>query len=212
MSKNNSNNSKSSSQFNNYASGIKFKYKYGQKFRRSDFILGDERSVNIELEEKPELCKKHKNEIEFKPSTKQPIDQNKYKAFKKKYNIEEEIDEREEYEQLDEKNSIKNKKNQVLPSKIRTSIYTKQDYKEQKNKIIEDENDNEKEDKIKMDDKIKNSLNNNQNEDNDIESKYDYKVSKGVNLKEEILSIDSNLKKIKIRIKKLNGMKMSIKD
>jgi len=182
MSKNNSSNSKSSSQFNNYASGIKFKYKYGQKFRRSDFILGDERSANIELEEKPELNKKHKNEVEFKPSTKQPIDQNQYKAFKKKYNIEEEIDEREDDEQLYEKNSIKNKNNQALPSKIRSSIYTKQDYKEQKNKIIEDENDNdnEKEDKIKMDDKIKNSLNNNQNEDNDIESKYDYKLSKRV--------------------------------
>lgn len=180
MSKKNNDNSKSSSYFNNYASGIKFKYKHGNKLRRSDFVLGDEHSANIELEEKPELNKKHKNEIEFKPSTKQTIDQNKYKTFKKKYNIEEEIDEREEEdEQIEEKNSIKNKKNETPPSKIRASIYTEQNYKKQKNKIIKDEDDNEEEDKIVIENKINNSLDEKQNED-DIESKYDYKYSKGI--------------------------------
>jgi len=181
MSKNNNDNSKSSSYFNNYASGIKFKYKNGNKLRRSDFILGDEHSANIELEEKPELNKKHKNEIEFKPSTKQTIDQNKYKTFKKKYNIEEEIDEREEEdEQIEEKNSIKNKKNETPPSKIRASVYTEQNYNKQKNKIIKDEDYNEEEEKIVIEDKINNSLDEKQNEDNDIESKYDYKYSKGI--------------------------------
>ena len=181
MSKNNNDISKTSSHFNNYASGIKFKYKNGNKLRRSDFFLGDEHSANIELEEKPELNKKHKNEIEFKPSTKQTKDQNKYKTFKKKYNIEEEIDEREEEdEQIEEKNSIKNKKNETPPSKIRANIYTEQNYNKKNIKIIKDEDDNEEEEKNKLEDKINNSLNENQIEDNDIESKYDYKYSKGI--------------------------------
>ena len=107
MSKNNNDNSKSSSHFNNYASGIKFKYKNGNKLRRSDFFLGDEHSANIELEEKPELNKKHKNDIEFKPSTKQTIDQNKYKTFKKKYNIEEQIDKKKEQDKKKEKKKKK---------------------------------------------------------------------------------------------------------
>lgn len=181
MSKHNNNFSKSSSHFNNSASGIKFSYKNRNKLRRSDFTLGDEHSANIEIEEKPELNKKHKNEIEFKPSTKQTIDQNRYKTFKKKYNIEEEIDEREEEdEQIDEKNSINNKKTETPPSKIRASVYTEQNYKKQNNKIIKDEDDDEEEEKIKLEDKINNSLDNNQNEDNDIETKYDYKYSKGI--------------------------------
>ena len=143
MSKKNINNSKSNSHFNNYTLVIKFNYKNKKrnKLNRKDFFQGCEYSCDIEIEYKPELNKKHRNEIEFRPSSKQTIAKDEYKRIKKKYNIEE-IDEREEIEQIKEdKKSKINKDKETPPLHIKQYIYSEQNiYKNQK--ISDDEEDN----------------------------------------------------------------------
>ena len=202
MSKNNNDNSKSNNHFNNYASGIKFKYKNENKLRRKEFFPGNEYSAEIELEEKPELNNKHKNEIEFKPSTKQTIDQNKYKTFKKRYNIEEidENEEKDEDEQIEENNSKKN--NETPPSKIRNSIYTEKINKNIKNKIISDDDDEEEIEIKQIEYNMNNSLDNHKNKfSKDINSEYHYKLSKGIKSEggdfEHKLKFKKNKNKIK---------------
>lgn len=202
MSKNNNDNLKSNNHFNNYASGIKFKYKNENKLRRKEFFPGNEYSAEIELEEKPELNNKHKNEIEFKPSTKQTIDQNKYKTFKKRYNIEEidENEEKDEDEQIEENNSKKN--NETPPSKIRNSIYTEKINKNIKNKIISDDDDEEEIEIKQIEYNMNNSLDNHKNKfSKDINSEYDYKLSKGIKSEggdfEHKLKFKKNKNKIK---------------
>ena len=178
MNKNNNDISKSSSHFNNYASGIKFNYKNKNKnkLNRKDLFQGDEYSCEIEIEEKPELNRRHINESQFKPSTKQAIDQNEYKKFKKKFDIEE-IDEKEEDEQIKEENNSKiNSGNETPPSRIRKNIYTEKYVN--KKKIILDDEDEEK----KIEDNINNSSDDNDNkeEDGNKNNEYNYKYSKGI--------------------------------
>ena len=178
MNKNNNDISKSSSQFNNYASGIKFNYKNKNKnkLNRKDLFQGDEYSCEIEIEEKPELNRRHINESQFKPSTKQAIDQNEYKKFKKKFDIEE-IDEKEEDEQIKEENNSKiNNGNETPPSRIRKNIYTEK-YVNKKKIILDDEDEENK-----IEDNINNSSddNNNKEEDGNKNNEYNYKYSKGI--------------------------------
>ena len=142
--------SKSTDRFNTSASGIKYLYKakkpLNQKSNHRTFYQRDEYSVDIELEEKPEISKKHKNEKLFKPSTKQTVDQNEYKKMKKKYDFEEIKEQSEEEPQKETKLKEKNKNKKIEersdtpPSRVNKNIYTEQ-YKQKK--IIFDDEDEE---------------------------------------------------------------------
>ena len=148
--------SKSSDRFNNYASGIKYQYK--GKLSRKDFFQKSESSYDIQPEENPDIIGKHRNETSFKPSTKQTVNQNEYNKMKKKYNfeeIEEKIEEEQPNEEKEkEKKSKKNKKKKkeekdeesdTPPKKKVKNIYTEQNKsKFNKNKIIDDDEDNER--------------------------------------------------------------------
>ena len=183
MSKKNNAISKSSSHFDNYASGIKFNYKNRNKQTRNEFFNDNKYSCEIEIEEKPELNRRHINGSEFKPSTKQTIDQNEYKRFKKKYDIEE-IDEKEEDEQVkEEKNSTNKKGSETPPSRVRKNIYTEKNTKKN-NKIILDE---EEEEEIKNEEiqNISSEENKEDKEDEEEEGNknnnvYNNKQSKGI--------------------------------
>ena len=98
--------SKSTERFTSSASGVKFSFKnkkpFNQKKSHKEFYNGEGYSVDIEIEEKPEISGKHKNPNKFRPSTKQTVDQNKFKKLKEKYDIEE-IEEKIEEEQKDTK-------------------------------------------------------------------------------------------------------------
>ena len=154
--------SKSSDRFNNYASGIKYQYK--GKLSRKDFFQKSESSYDIQPEENPDIIGKHRNETNFKPSTKQTVNQNEYNKMKKKYNFEEieekieeeqPIEEKENKEKKSKKNNKKNKNeknkeneqdSETPPKKKLTNIYTEQNKsKFNKNKIIDDEDNNEEE-------------------------------------------------------------------
>ena len=80
--------SKSTDRFNTSASGIKYFYKskrpFNQKKSHKEFYQGAEHSVDIEIEENPEISGKFKNPNKFRPNTKQTVDQNEYKKMKKK--------------------------------------------------------------------------------------------------------------------------------
>ena len=175
---------KSSSKFDHSASGIKFNFKMKtrNKIGRNEFRKGDEYSCDIELDDEPEINKKSKNEIEFKPSTKQTIDKNQFKTFKKKYNIEEEYEikeEKEDDETKEEKKSKINTGKRTPPSRQRNNIYTE---KNVNNKIILDDS-NEEEDQKNIEeknnkDKLNNSLDDNNKNEN--KNKYNYKISKGL--------------------------------
>ena len=151
--------SKSSDRFNNYASGIKYQYK--GKLSRKDFFQKSESSYDIQPEENPDIIGKHRNETNFKPSTKQTVNQNEYNKMKKKYNFEE-IEEKIEEEQPNEekekekkskknknkknKNKEKDEESETPPKKKLKNIYTEQNKsKFNKNKIIDDDEDNEEE-------------------------------------------------------------------
>ena len=183
MSKKNNAISKSSSHFDNYASGIKFNYKNRNKQTRNEFFNDNKYSCEIEIEEKPELNRRHINGSQFKPSTKQTIDQNEYKRFKKKYDIEE-IDEKEEDEQVkEEKNSTNKKGSETPPSRVRKNIYTEKNTKKN-NKIILDE---EEEEEIKNEEiqNISSEENKEDKEDEEEEGNknnnvYNNKQSKGI--------------------------------
>ena len=154
--------SKSSDRFNNYASGIKYQYK--GKLSRKDFFQKSESSYDIQPEENPDIIGKHRNETNFKPSTKQTVNQNEYNKMKKKYNFEEieekieeeqPIEEKENKEKKSKKNNKKNKNeknkeneqdSETPPKKKLKNIYTEQNKsKFNKNKIIDDEDNNEEE-------------------------------------------------------------------
>ena len=165
------------SNYGHSASGIKFniKKKPRDKLSRREFSRGEEYSCDIELDDEPEINKKSKNEIEFKPSTKQTVDKNKYKKFKKKYNIEEEYEikeEKEEDEIKEEKKSNIISGQKTPPSRQRNSIYTEKNIN---NKVIlDDSNEDEEQKKLKEninEDKLNNSL------DDDGKN---YKISKGL--------------------------------
>ena len=205
--------SKSSEHFTNQVHGISFNYKRNEnkKLSHSEFYQNDEQSYDLEFEEKTEMRGKFKNGNNFKPSTKQTVDQNKYKKLKQKYF--EEIEEKSEEEQQNEEKEIskekekkskknrdiskKNKKNKkknnadTPPSKIMQNIYTVKN--KQNTKIIlddEDEDENEEED-----------INNNN---------INKKESEEEKEKDEELDIDNNShesekeQKVKIPKKKLN--------
>ena len=150
--------SKSMERFTSSASGVKFSFKnrkpFNQKKSHKEFYQGEGYSVDIEIEEKPEITGKHKNPNKFRPSTKQTVDQNKFKKLKEKYDIEE-IEEKIEEEQKDtkrkndEKNSNSNssirkskERNDTPPSRVRKNIYTEQ-YKPNKKIITDDEDEEE---------------------------------------------------------------------
>ena len=151
--------SKSTDRFNTSASGIKYLYKskrpFNQKKSHKEFYQGAEHSVDIEIEENPEISGKFKNPNKFRPNTKQTVDQNEYKKMKKKYNIEE-IEEKIEEEQKDtkgknnEKNSNSsissirksNERSETPPSRVRKNIYTEQ-YKPNRKIITDDEDEEE---------------------------------------------------------------------
>ena len=150
--------SKSTERFTSSASGVKFSFKnkkpFNQKKSHKEFYNGEGYSVDIEIEEKPEISGKHKNPNKFRPSTKQTVDQNKFKKLKEKYDIEE-IEEKIEEEQKDtkgkndEKNSNSNssirkskERNDTPPSRVRKNIYTEQ-YKPNKKIITDDEDEEE---------------------------------------------------------------------
>ena len=205
--------SKSSEHFTNQVHGISFNYKRNEnkKLSHSEFYQNDEQSYDLEFEERTEMRGKFKNGNNFKPSTKQTVDQNKYKKLKQKYF--EEIEEKSEEEQQNEEKEIskekekkskknrdiskKNKKNKkknnadTPPSKIMQNIYTVKN--KQNTKIIlddEDEDENEEED-----------INNNN---------INKKESEEEKEKDEELDIDNNSyesekeQKVKIPKKKLN--------
>ena len=205
--------SKSSEHFTNQVHGISFNYKRNEnkKLSHSEFYQNDEQSYDLEFEEKTEMRGKFKNGNNFKPSTKQTVDQNKYKKLKQKYF--EEIEEKSEEEQQNEEKEIskekekkskknrdiskKNKKNKkknnadTPPSKIMQNIYTVKN--KQNTKIIlddEDEDENEEEE-----------INNNN---------INKKESEEEKEKDEELDIDNNShesekeQKVKIPKKKLN--------
>ena len=150
--------SKSTDRFSNSASGIKYLYKakrpVNQKTSHQEFYQTNNYSLDIELDEKSEINRKYKNKNNFKPSTKQTVDQNEYKKLKKKYDFEQ-IDEKSEEDppkdniEEDEinNNSINNSKNEkkrsgTPPSKVTKNIYT-ENFRPNKNKIIDDEEDEE---------------------------------------------------------------------
>ena len=205
--------SKSSEHFTNQVHGISFNYKRNEnkKLSHSEFYQNDEQSYDLEFEEKTEMRGKFKNGNNFKPSTKQTVDQNKYKKLKQKYF--EEIEEKSEEEQQNEEKEIskekekkskknrdiskKNKKNKkkdnadTPPRKIMQNIYTVKN--KQNTKIIlddEDEDENEEEE-----------INNNN---------INKKESEEEKEKDEELDIDNNShesekeQKVKIPKKKLN--------
>lgn len=208
MNESNSEISKSGIYFTNSARGISFNYKNKnrKKHTNKQFRQVDEYSCDLEIEEKPELNRKNKNKVDFKPSTKQTIDKNEYKRLKKKYSIEE-IDEKDEKEEKDDEEvkEDKNLKNNIgsetPPSRIRKNIYTDRNYI--KNKIITDSDDDEEEDKIKIDDHLINSFDDkNGNEERDKNMKNENIASKG--LKSERGDIEHRLKfkKLKKKLKK----------
>ena len=167
--------SKSSEHFTNQVHGISFNYKRNEnkKISHSEFYQNDEQSYDLEFEEKTEMRGKFRNGNNFKPSTKQTVDQNEYKKLKKKYF--EEIEEKSEEEQQNEEKEIseekekkskknknasknnkkkeknknkknKNKKNEntdTPPSKIIQNIYTVKN--KPNTKIIIDDEDEEEE-------------------------------------------------------------------
>ena len=173
MNKKNNEIPKTGINYNNFASGIKFNYKNkNRKLRKKEYFHVDEYSCDLEIDDKPELNKKNKNENEFKPGTKQTIDKNEYKRFKKKYNIEE-IDEQEEKDEdeiKEDKNIKKNNGTETPPSRIRNNIYT-ENKNNKNNKIITDSEDEEEEKKRKKEDNLINSFDN--NNENEIEEKSD---------------------------------------
>ena len=155
--------SKSTDRFSNSASGIKYLYKakrpVNQKTSHQEFYQTNNYSLDIELDEKSEINRKYKNKNNFKPSTKQTVDQNEYKKLKKKYDFEQ-IDEKSEEDppkdniEEDEinNNSINNSKNEkkrsgTPPSKVTKNIYT-ENFRPNKNKIINDDEEDEEEKKV----------------------------------------------------------------
>ena len=155
--------SKSTDRFSNSASGIKYLYKakrpVNQKTSHQEFYQTNNYSLDIELDEKSEINRKYKNKNNFKPSTKQTVDQNEYKKLKKKYDFEQ-IDEKSEEDppkdniEEDEinNNSINNSKKEknrsgTPPSKVTKNIYT-ENFRPNKNKIIDDDEEDEEEKKV----------------------------------------------------------------
>ena len=155
--------SKSTDRFSNSASGIKYLYKakrpVNQKTSHQEFYQTNNYSLDIELDEKSEINRKYKNKNNFKTSTKQTVDQNEYKKLKKKYDFEQ-IDEKSEEDppkdniEEDEinNNSINNSKNEkkiggTPPSKVTKNIYT-ENFRPNKNKIIDDDEEDEEEKKV----------------------------------------------------------------
>ena len=212
--------SKSSEHYTNQVHGISFNYKRNEnkKLSHSEFYQNDEQSYDLEFEEKTEMRGKFKNGNNFKPSTKQTVDQNKYKKLKQKYF--EEIEEKSEEEQQNEEKEIskekekkskknrdiskKNKKNKkndnadTPPSKIMQNIYTVKN--KQNTKIILDDEDEDENEEEEINNNNNNINNNNNNKKESEEEKE----------KDEELDIDNNSndsekeQKVKMPKKKLN--------
>ena len=163
--------------FNNSASGITFKYKNTakQKQSRKEFFQGEAYSYDIELEEKPVLNKKNKNDIGFKPSTKQTVDKDKIKKLKEKFHLEQEDEIKEEKEEEIKDDSKQNSGTTTPPSRVRKNIYTEKNVK--KTKVIFDDSEEQIENKIIEEDKLNNSLDD-KNEEEENKEKKTYKNNK----------------------------------
>ena len=199
MKNNNNDNSKPSNNYNNIASGIKYRLKVNniKKNSRKEFSLTEDYSCDIEIDEKIGNNSKRKNEIIFKPSTKQTIDKNEFKRFKERFM---EADEIKEEKEDDEKNSSI----QTPPSRVRNKIYTEKNFK-QNNKVIND-SDEEKDNKIILEDKLNSSIGDEkeeENKDNENKELKNNKLSKGI--KSE--GGDFENKKIKNKKSKKKGKK-----
>ena len=199
MKNNNNDNSKPTNNYNNIASGIKYRLKVNniKKNSRKEFSLTEDYSCDIEIDEKIGNNSKRKNEIIFKPSTKQTIDKNEFKRFKERFM---EADEIKEEKEDDEKNSSI----QTPPSRVRNKIYTEKNFK-QNNKVIND-SDEEKDNKIILEDKLNSSIGDEkeeENKDNENKELKNNKLSKGI--KSE--GGDFENKKIKNKKSKKKGKK-----
>ena len=145
--------SKSSEHFSNQVHGISFNYKRNEIIKKkthNEFFQDSEQSYDIEFQDKSEMRVKFKNETNFKPSTKQTVDQNEYRKLKKKYDFEEIEEKSDEEQQNDERenskeNDKKSKKNSGGGS--RKNKNTKKNYtvKNKNPKVIEDDEDEEEE-------------------------------------------------------------------
>ena len=165
--------SKSNDRFINSASGIKFALKGNAKLNgkkyHNEFYQNTENSYDIEFEERP-LGGKYKNESNFRPSTKQTVDQNKYKKMKEKYEfdkIEENIEEEQQKDEKEKEKKSKDNKDEEsgTPQKrVKKNIYTEQ-FKLNKNKIILDE-DEEEEIDIKKNNNNKKDVESDSDKDN----------------------------------------------
>ena len=170
--------STSSIHFDHLASGIKFNYK-SKKKNRQDYLTKDD-DEEEEEEEKPKLNRKHQNKSEFRPGTKKAKRKNDYKNLKKKYDIEDEIDEKEE-EELKDEDSIKKRKNETPPSRILKNIYTEKNIKKNNKIILDDDEEEEEENPIEINDEIveekpkKNKKNNKNKKKNKKDNKKDGK-------------------------------------
>ena len=181
MNKNNNNEvSKSSSHIYNSANNIRYSIKNNKnnknKPRRKEFFAHNEYSYEIEIDEKPELNSKHMNESEFKPSTKQTIDKYKYKKLQQECGFEI-IDEEEEEQVKEDKNSKINSGKKTPPSRVMKNIYTEKNKRNEK-VILDDDEDVE----IKIEGNINNSSDYNKEEEDDDNknNKYNNKHSKGI--------------------------------
>ena len=168
--------------FGHSASGIlfNFKKKPRDKLSRREFSRGEEYSCDIELDDEPEINKKSKNELEFKPSTKQTMDKNKYKSFKKKYNIEKEYEIREEKEDDETKEEKKSKiitEKKIPPSRQKNKRYSE---KIKINKVIVDDSSEKEELKKINEDKLNNSLDDGNNNNKNNKNYKIYKRGKSV--------------------------------
>ena len=202
MNKNNNNAISKSGNFFNIASGVKFNYKMG----RRDFFQGNEYSCELELEKKPELNKKSKNENEFRPGTKQEVNKNKLKSLNKRLSLDEEdkIKEEKEDDEIKEENNNKNNYgNETPPSHIRKNIYTEKNNKLNKVILDSEEEDNNK---IEEEDKLNNSL---EDKNKKKEEEKNDKFVKDNRYKEsnEINSVGGDNKKLKYKLNKSKKIK-----
>ena len=200
--------SKSSEHFSNQVHGISFNYKRNENKKRnhSEFYQNDEQSYDLEFEEKTEMRGKFRNGNNFKPSTKQTVDQNEYKKLKKKYF--EEIEEKSEEEQQNEENELskekekksrknkskknkkekkeknknnKNEKTDTPPSKLVQNIYTVKN--KPNTKIIIDDEDEDEE----------NEINNNINNNNKKEESEENEEKEEKEEKNEDIDLDMDM-------------------
>ena len=145
--------SKSSEHFSNQVHGISFNYKRNEIIKKkthNEFFQDSEQSYDIEFNDNTQVRGKTKNESNFKPGTKQTVDQHEYKKLKKKFDFEEIQEKSDEEQQNDERenskeNDKKSKKNRRGASKKNKNTKKNYTVKNKNPKVIEDDEDEEEE-------------------------------------------------------------------